>query len=122
MKAIKSDPSKTVLTITLGFLIIYLVSDNKWFLGIALVIGLLGLMSSYLAKKIEFLWMKLAWLLSLIVPNILLSIVFYLFLVPIAFLSRIFGKKDPMHLKNNSDSVFKTVDKEFKPSSFDNPW
>ena len=66
--------------------------------------------------------MKLAWVMSLIVPNILLSIVFYLFLTPIALISRIFGEKDQLGLKNSKDTMFKNTNKKFEPTSFENPW
>jgi len=66
--------------------------------------------------------MKLAWVLSLIIPNILLSSIFFLFLFPIALLSRLFGKKDPLMLKNPEKSVFRNQEKKFDKSSFENPW
>ena len=75
-----------------------------------------------LAEKIDFLWMKLAWVLSLIIPNILLSAIFYLFLFPIALLSRIFGNNDPLHLKNKGDSNYVDNEKEFDKASFEKPW
>lgn len=119
---IKSDPVKTVLVITLGFLVVYLISNLQWTLYVALVIGILGMLSDYIAKKIDYVWMKLAWILSLIVPNILLSLVFYLFLTPIALISRVFGEKDQLRLKNDQNSLFKNSNKKFDPSSFENPW
>jgi hypothetical protein len=122
MKPLKSNPAKTVLTITLGFLVIFLVTKQNWALLTSLLVGFSGLISTYLASKIEFLWFKLAWLLSKIVPNILLGLVFYLFLFPMALLSRLFGQKDPMHLKNKYPSLFKDVNKTFSPETFDNPW
>jgi K+-transporting ATPase A subunit len=78
-KQINSNPVKTVLVITVGFLIIYMVTKWQWAIIVSIIIGMLGLLSEYLAKKIEFTWMKLTWILSLIVPNILLTIVFILF-------------------------------------------
>ena len=122
MLKIKSDPVKTVLVITVGMLVVYLLTNWQWSLYTALIIGILGVLSDYFAKKIDYLWMKLAWVLSLIVPNILLSIVFYLFLTPIALISRIFGEKDQLGLKNNKDTLFKNSNKKFDPTSFENPW
>ena len=122
MLKIKSDPVKTVLVITVGMLIVYLLTKWQWSLYIALIIGVLGVLSDYFSKKIDYVWMKLAWVMSLIVPNILLSIVFYLFLTPIALISRIFGEKDQLGLKNRQDSMFKNTNKKFDPSSFENPW
>ena len=75
-----------------------------------------------LSKMIDFVWMKLTFVLSLIVPNILLSIIFYLFLFPVSLFSKLFSNKDPLKLKNPNQSVFKTVNKEFDPNTFENPW
>ena len=122
MKGIKSDPVKTVLTITVGFLILHLVFKAPWLLLVSLIIGVIGIASTRLSRMIDFAWMKLTFVLSLIVPNILLSIIFYLFLFPVSMISKLFSSKDPLRLKNNNLSVFKTVNKEFEPSSFENPW
>lgn len=119
---VKTDPVKTVLTITVGFLVIFLVNHQSWAIITALGIGIAGVFSPFLSRKIDFLWMKLAWVLSLIMPNIILTIVFFLILFPIAALSRLFGKKDPLQLKNSKDSTFSICHKEFKKESFEKPW
>ena len=118
----KSNPTKTILTITVGFLVVYLITQLKWALTVAVLIGLTGVLSDFLSKKIEWLWMKLTWVLSLIVPNILLSLVFYVFLFPIAILAKIFGNKNMLQLKNNSESTFIDSNKSFEAKDFNNPW
>lgn len=85
----------------------------------AVAVGLIGVFSRFLSEQIDWVWTKLAWILSLIVPNIILTIIFYLFLFPIALLSRVFGKKDPLMLKNQPTSVFRDVEKEFDKVSFE---
>lgn len=117
-----SNPAKTVLTICLGFMVVYLATKMKWALTTALLVGLAGLFSDFLAKKIEWVWMKLTELLALIVPNILLGAVFYLFLFPVALLARLFGKKDPMMLKNTSATTWVVKEKAFDKPSFEKPW
>ncbi len=119
---IKSDPVKTVLVITVGMLVVHLLTKLQWPLYVSLIIGILGVFSETVAQKIDWLWMKLTWVLSKIIPNILLSLVFYLFLTPIALLSRLFGEKDPLRLKNDRDSVFKEYNKSFKPEGFEKTW
>lgn len=118
----KTDPIKTVLVITVGLLIVFAITHWKWTFNAAVLIGLLGLISSFLAKQIDYVWMKLAWILSLIVPNIILSIIFYFLLTPLAFLSRLFGEKNQLNLKNKSDSLFKDYNKDFDKPSFEKPW
>jgi len=122
MKKPKSTPIKTVLVISMGFLIVYLITQWKWAIYVTLTVGLTGILSDYLSKKLDFLWMKLTWILSFIVPNILLTIVFYLLLFPMAVLSRLFGEKDPLRLKNTTNSIFKNTNKKFDKVSFEKPW
>jgi len=121
-KSTKSDTDKTILIIVLGFMVVYFITEWQWWLNIALIIGLASAISKHLAKAIDFVWMKLAWLLSLIIPNILLSLVFYLFLMPLALLSRIGKNKNPLMLKNKQATLFKEHPKEFDKASFEKPW
>ena len=118
----KTEPIKTILVITVGMLVVFMTTQWQPALILSMLIGVVGILSKYLAIKIDFLWMKLTWVLSLIVPNVLLSIVFYLMLTPIALLSRVFSKKDELFLKNTSPSLFKEYNKTFDKESFKNPW
>ena len=122
MKDNKTGATKTMLILTVGFLVIYFITKLNWAIYVSLLIGITGIFSGYLSEKINYLWMKLAWLLSLIIPNIILTILFYFFLFPISVLSKMFGKKTPLNLKNNAESFFKSVNKQFDKRSFENPW
>ena len=122
MKNLKSEPIKTCLTIAVGFIVVFLATKAQWAIYVSLIVGAIGLFSDYLSQKIDFVWMKLTWLLSLIVPNILLGAIFYLFLFPISMLSKLFGKSDPLLLKNSNSSTFTTEHKEFGKASFEKPW
>ncbi len=122
MAKIKSEPIKTMLTISMGFLVVYFIFRADWALFTSLGIGIIGIFSTYLSKLIEKLWFKLAWLLSLIIPNILLTSIFYCILFPIAMLQRILVRSDNLRLKNTSNSTFTTCNKEYDKKSFENPW
>lgn len=120
---IKTDPTKTVLIITVGFLVLSLVFPEwKWAAIVALLVGLAGAISAKLSRWIHWLWMELARILSYIIPNILLSIVFYVFLFPFAMLAKLFGRKDPLFIRNKAKSLFQDSNKEFDKASFENPW
>ena len=106
------DTTKTILTISTGFLILFWITKQECLLAIAIFVSLAGIFSPYLSQIIALLWTKLGELLALIVPNIILSIVFFGILFPIARLSRIFGKKDTLHLANASDSLFISKEKK----------
>jgi len=129
MKKLTSNPYKTALTIVTGFLIIYLLIEFRgaktnvhWALIVASSIGLASVLSKFLSVKIEYLWFKLTWLLSLVMPNIILSLVFYLILFPISMISRLMTKQDTLMKHNRSLSTFKTVNKEFEKDSFEKMW
>ena len=122
MKGQKTDPIKTVLTISVGFMVLYLITKWNWTILTALAIGLAGIFSNYLSKKIDYLWMKLAWLLNFILPKVLLFIIFFLLLFPLGILSKLFGKKDSLNLNNKADSLFIKCNKKFDKVSFEKPW
>ena len=122
MQKTNTDPLKTILIIVLGLIIIYFKFQYNWILFIAIIITSLGLISKKASEIIDYLWMRLAWLLSLIVPKIILSAFYYLLLFPMALISKVFGNKNGIVLKNNRNSFFLDVNKEFNKSSFEKPW
>ncbi len=111
----EKDTSKTtILIISLGFILLYLLLNNPWFLYITIGLITIGAFSNWGSHKIEFLWFKLSLIFSKIFPRLLLSILFYFILFPISVLSKIFTK-DPLFLENNNNSTFKDViAKDFK--------
>jgi len=118
----KNNSATTVLTIVVGFMIIYWVTKFEWALYTSILVGVLSIMSSWIRDQIELVWNLLAKGLSYIVPNILLSLVFYFFLTPIAFLSRLFGKKDPLMIKKSPSSTWISEEKTFSKESFEKTW
>lgn len=118
----KKDTSKsTILVISMGFLIVYLVFTWHWAVMVSLTVGVIGILSSYVSKKIEWFWMKIAQVLGYIIPNILLTIMFFLFLYPISLISKIFSK-DPLMLSNKYKTYFIDINKEIGKKSFEKTW
>ena len=122
MKKVKSEPVKTVLIIAMGFIVVFLLTNWKWAIVVSLIVGVTGLSSLYLSKKIEFLWMKLTWVLSLIIPKILLAAIFFFILFPVSLLSKLFRKKDRLMLTGKLKSTYRVCTKSFDKKSFENPW
>jgi len=122
MKIKKNNPVTTVLVISMGCLAFYLKTHAHWLLIVSFLVGLAGIFSSFLAKWIDYGWMKLAHVLSLIVPNILLSAVFFLFLYPISLLAKVFSKKDNLKLSPGGNTTFETVARPFDKDDFKKPW
>lgn len=118
----KLKAKSTILVIVLGFIIIYAYSKNFNFLKVSIIIGLLGVISDKASLLIDKIWFKISYILGLIVPNILLGLIFYFILFPIALLSRLFGNKDALNLKNNTKTLFINKNSIFKAKSFEQPW
>lgn len=95
----KQNKYSTILILCLGFVAFYFVFKIVALLVLALGIILLSLASVTLAEKIARAWFKLGHFMGAINSKILLSLVFYCLLVPIALISRIFKKKDELQLK-----------------------
>ena len=122
MKKLKTDPTKTVLTITVGFIVIYLIAKWNWALIVALIIGLIGMFSSYLSKKIDFLWMKTGLVTKFNRSEYFVKYRLFCVFISACFIVTIIWKRRPIFLTNKRDSTFKKVDKNFDKSSFEKLW
>lgn len=122
MKPLKSNPAQTVLVICTGLVLLYFIFDLRWILYLAFGLGLLSILSTWMSTKVEWIWFKLTYLLSLIVPNILLGLIFFLVLTPIAFLASLFAKKDSFLLKKPIDSAYQVINKKYSAADLENPW
>ena len=113
---------KSTLTIVIGFLLLsnYFVYKPLFILAIA--IGLTAIFSEKANDKIIWVWNKITEILGLIMPNVLLTLVFYLFLTPLAWINKINRKKNPLQLKNNTVSIFVNEKKEFSKESLEKIW
>ncbi len=116
-----NNTSSTILTISMGFLLIHIITNWQWAIFTSISIGFVGLVSNYMSDKIERVWLQLAKILSYIVPNILLSLIFYFFLTPLAFLYRLFNK-DVLKLSNKYESYFNNVNEIMDKDSFHKTW
>jgi len=112
---------ETILVIAMGFLALYFIFHIDWFLIVSLVVGVIGILSSYLAGWITWLWDNLAKALNFVIPKILLGATFYLVLFPLALLSKI-SNKDPLLLSRKHPSYFATRNINFDKASFEKSW
>jgi Saxitoxin biosynthesis operon protein SxtJ len=112
---------ETMLVISVGFLVIYYFTKTNAFLIIALVSGLIGVFSNYLSGKINWVWTKIAHILGLINGSILLSVIFFIILTPIAFLFKL-TKKDNLKLHKQSGSIYVDRNHTYVAEDLQNVW
>ena len=122
MTKVQTEYLKTILTIVIGLVVGYFFAHNKYLLYAAAIIGGVSIFSETTGKFIHFMWMKLAYALSLFMPGIFLSLLFFLFLTPLALLQKIFRKNKAISFTNNSNTNFININKTFEKESFEKPW
>lgn len=112
---------RNILVLILGFCVLHLLFGGKVFLLVALTVLALSSLSPKAASWIETAWLWIGEKLGAVNAAILLFLIYYLFLTPIAFLSRI-GSKDPLQLKAPSKSNFKESNHLYSANDLRNPW
>lgn len=117
----KDAAKSTLLVLTTGCLALYLIFSWKGWLVFSFLLGLIGVFSPWLSRKIHWIWIKLADLLGMFVPKIVLTIVFYGVLLPLALFSRLF-RHDPLMLSEKYDSYFIDIHQEVKKEDFTKIW
>lgn len=118
---------ETILVLVLALGIIYWFSHDKnpqlgrYLLLAALVLGLIGVFIPWLADKIHWAWMKLAHLMGWVMSKVILTIVFFVFLLPMALIVRAMGKGS-VRVKQGGSSYYKNRDFVYTKESLENVW
>jgi hypothetical protein len=117
-----TDRFKTILVIVTGLLALSLIFKIDVLGKIALAIGILSVFIPLAAKGIEWFWLKLALMLGWTNSKILLSVIYFGFLMPIALVSRAFTK-DPLSFKGRkAGSLFISRNHSYKKEDLNNIW
>ncbi|MCP9292338.1 SxtJ family membrane protein [Gracilimonas sediminicola] len=122
LEFIKEDPStpKTQLVIVTGFLVLAAIFDSEVIAYLALIVGLLSFIPP-IGDRIVWGWYKLAEGLGWFNSRVLLSLVYYLVVTPIALLFRLFGN-DPLLLKDTKGSMYNYREHTYTKEDLENPW
>lgn len=113
---------RTLIVLASGLLVLFFVFHLPWLLWIALAVLAIAVFSDWLSAKVAWLWLKLAEILGKINSRILLSLVFFVFLVPLALLRRLFVR-NALDLKPSvSGTLYHTRDHKYTAQDLQNPW
>ena len=118
----KINPLSTVLILIIALNVIFLISNLKEFLYASIGLGAIVTFSSKAANFVHKAWMGLAKILSYIVPNILLTIIFFLLLFPLSLISKIFRKGDLLNINKPSNSLWLDNERVLTKDYFEKPW
>ncbi len=112
---------ESVLIIAAGFIVFFFIFKIKIFLLVALLVAIFGAMSKLFTDGLTWIWFKLSEVLGWLNARILLSIVFFIFLFPMALLMKAFGKSS-IQLKKDKKSYYFERDVTYKPEDLENVW
>jgi hypothetical protein len=113
---------ETILVLVFALGIFYWIFRNASFLLAAGILAFIGIFIPIVADKIHIGWMKLAQAMGFVMSKILLTVVYVLVLLPLAFLSKMFGTKSSVRLKPGSGSYFVDRNFTYTKESMENTW
>ncbi len=113
---------QTILVICLGLVVLAVLAHVQPVLWLAVAVGVVALISEKLARLIERGWMIFSETLGKIMSRLLLSLIFFIILTPLALVYRLLGK-DGLSLKPaGGNSLFKTRDHQYRADDLEKPW
>lgn len=107
-----------ILSLANGLVIIHLVTGYRLLLYISVAIAVLSILFPVVAKTITGLLKKLMGLLGILFNTIILGLVYFLVLTPIALVYRLTGRKK---LKS-PESYFVQRNHQYSPDDFTRQW
>ncbi|MDA8123581.1 MAG: SxtJ family membrane protein [Deltaproteobacteria bacterium] len=117
------ETSKTISALILALLLAYLFFDAQWLLWAAVLLAVGNVFENRPTAALAKYWLHFGALLGRINSRIILTIMFFVILTPIAGLYRLFNREKVDHFRTNRrGSYFDDVQKKYAPEDFEKPW
>ncbi len=119
----RAQSIETALVITAGLLALYFWLHNSWFLRGAMLVSAIGVLWPWAANLLHQGWMLLAQALGWFNSRVLLSILFFAILTPLAWLSRLFGGSSvELKRKPAGETYYAKRDHAYTKADLENLW
>jgi hypothetical protein len=116
-----ADTWKTLMVIVAGMVGLKFYFKSDVFLYVAGGIGAVSFLFPALGSLLVWLWVKLGEALGWFTPKIILGAVFFLMLLPIALLAKVFGR-DKLLLRRQKGSAFAVRDHQYTKEDLGKAW
>jgi hypothetical protein len=116
------DRVKAQLVIVTGLIILYFVFKSVYWLYAATAVGLLSVFVPVAGNGIVWVWFKLAEVLGNINGKIILTVLFWVFLVPIAFLYRLTAKNPLSVKRTKTASLYHERNHTYTKEDLEHTW
>ena len=105
-----------------GFCLIGYAIDVYLMIWIALGVGAVSFAIPFVGRKVVALWLLISKAIGYVMSRVLLTIVFFLVLLPVSLIYKV-SNKNPLDLKNGSEpSLFKERNHTYSAADLKNPW
>ena len=119
----KEQELKTMSVLALAMILVFIMFKIKIFLVLSSVLLLISLLLPKLSLFIASSWMVFAHFLGKINTKIVIFIAYYFCLVPLAYLYRMFNKKEvSKFFSEKENACFKNADKKYEKKDFEKMW
>lgn len=116
------DRLKNLLVLTIGLLLVSFVFESIWPSSVAIVIAVVGVAIPVAGDAIIKAWLKFGQFMGHINSRILLTLVFYVYLVPMSFVYRLKHPKALDIRPNNKTSLFHERNHKFTKQDLEKTW
>lgn len=119
----EKDVYKTLGILSLVCLVAFFFFEIKWLLLLSLIFLVLSLFNNRLSHVIAIAWLRFSAVVGKFNSKLVLAMVFYMILFPVATLFRVFNKDVVRHFKNKKEqSYYIDVKIDYQEDSFKKLW
>ena len=111
----------TIVVLMTALVILFLIYNQKIFLSAAISLAFLCILFPRIAVFIHHLWMKFGSIIGSVTNKVLLTLIFFLVLLPISFLARSF-KKVSILLHRREKTYYQERNYEFTKQDLEKMW
>jgi hypothetical protein len=112
----------TILVLVVALVIVFFFYRNMNILYAAVALSCISLFIPWIGMKVHWLWMKFAEGIGFVMNKLILSIIFFIFLLPVALLSKLFRKEAFKAKKNDRTSYFTERNFTYTKKSLEELW
>ena len=112
---------ETIIVLALASLIISLWLQVDWLLFVAMAFLVICIVSKWASMAIAKVWLGFSHYLGVVMNFVLMFIIFYFILIPLAGLQRLFGNNQ-IRRKTNGTTFFHSRNHRYSGKDIDNPW
>lgn len=120
-KMSKEKNLEAILVICLGLIVFHLILDIRILLLISILLGLAGLFIPFVAKWVAKGWYGLSHVMGFVMSKVILTIIYFIFLYPMALVARAGGKLS-IKLKKAPESYWTVRNHPYKKEDLENMW